>query len=269
MSKDQTAGFALHCPVPRDGHTTVQMAHGGGGELTRRLLEDHILPKLGNDLLAPLTDSALLPAFDGRICFTTDAYVVQPLAFPGGDIGSLAVSGTVNDLSVMGCQPLAISLGFVIAEGFPIEDLKKILKSVARTCLKAKVPVVIAAGNHYYTHESQQGMAYPAIMRECVSVGAVYDAPEGAFGYNSGAVAYSSRAGQITPFSQRLHPDTNSHTRTDIFAPGAPVTSSGILGEHGESTQHGTSQAAPVTAGLILLMQEFYQRVMDELPSVE
>jgi hypothetical protein len=96
----------------------------------------------------------------------------------------------------------------------------------------------------------------------------VYDAAEGGFRYGSGAEARSTRAGQITPFSQRLHPKVNRHTYTDIFAPGAPVTSSGIQGEHGESTQHGTSQATPVTAGVILLLQHFYMRVKNELPPV-
>jgi len=134
---------------------------------------------------------------------------------------------------------------------------------------KERVAVCIAAGNDYYKHKSQQGMGYPGIIRESVSVGAVYDAPEGSFSYGSGAKAFSTRAGQITPFSQRLHPVVNPYTRTDIFAPGAPVTSSGIRGPHGESIQHGTSQATPVTAGLILLMQEFYQRAEGEFPEVD
>lgn len=134
---------------------------------------------------------------------------------------------------------------------------------------EARVPVVIAAGNDYFSHNSEQGMSYPAIVRECVSVGAVYDAPEGGFRYSSGAEAFDTRAGQITPFSQRLHPDVSAETYTDIFAPGAPVTSSGIQDEHGESTQHGTSQATPVTAGLILLMQDFYKRATGELPEVD
>ncbi len=129
--------------------------------------------------------------------------------------------------------------------------------------------VVIAAGNDYFSHQSRQGMGFPAIIRECVSVGAVYDAVEGGFRYGSGAVANSSRPGQITPFSQRLHESVNPDTYTDIFAPGAPVTSSGINGPHGESVQHGTSQATPVTAGLILLMQEFYWRATGELPTVD
>jgi subtilisin family serine protease len=133
---------------------------------------------------------------------------------------------------------------------------------------KARVAVVVAAGNDYYSHGSRQGMGYPAIIRHTISVGAVYDAEEGGFRYGSGAQAFSSRAGQITPFSQRLHPSVNPATRTEIFAPGAPVRSSGINGVHGESIQHGTSQATPVTVGVILLLQEYYQRYAGELPTV-
>lgn len=142
------------------------------------------------------------------------------------------------------------------------------LRAKIRQLRKDKVAVCIAAGNDFFPHNSEQGMSYPGIIRECVSVGAVYDAAEGSFSYGNGAKAFSTRKGQITPFSQRLHPTVNSRTRTDIFAPGAPVTSSGIKGIHGESTQHGTSQATPVTAGLILLMQDFYKRVTGELPEV-
>ena len=145
----------------------------------------------------------------------------------------------------------------------------KSLKKRIRKLRRVRVPVVIAAGNDYAAHNSQQGMGYPGIIRECVSVGAVYDAAEGGFSYGGGAQAFSTRAGQITPFSQRLHPSVNRVHRTDIFAPGAPITSSGIQGAHGESTQHGTSQATPVTAGLLLLMQEFYVKAMGELPKVD
>lgn len=134
---------------------------------------------------------------------------------------------------------------------------------------EAHMVVAVAAGNDYFSHGSHQGMGYPAIIRHTVSVGAVYDAEEGGFRYSSGAEAYSSRAGQITPFSQRLHPSVNRRTCTEIFAPGAPVTSSGIKGPHGESIQHGTSQATPVTVGVILLLQEFYKRSTGKLPTVK
>lgn len=142
------------------------------------------------------------------------------------------------------------------------------IRQKIRQLRRFRVPVVIAAGNDYFTHNSQQGMGYPAIIRECVSVGALYDAPGGGFTYGSGAKAFSRKAGQITPFSQRLHASVSRVTHTRIFAPGAPVTSSGINGPHGESVQHGTSQATPVTAGLMLLMQEFYKRKRGELPTV-
>jgi subtilisin family serine protease len=131
------------------------------------------------------------------------------------------------------------------------------------------VAVVVAAGNDFFTHDSEQGMSYPAIFRETVSVGAVFDANEGSFSYISGAVAFSSDANRITPFSQRLHESVNPDTRTDIFAPGAPITSSGIADDHGESIQHGTSQATPVTAGVILLMQQYHLQLTDQLPSVD
>lgn len=132
-----------------------------------------------------------------------------------------------------------------------------------------KISVVLAAGNDFFSHGSQQGMGFPAIFRESVSVGAVYDADEGGFSYGSGAQAFSTAADRITPFSQRLHGSVAPDTRTDIFAPGAPVTSSGINGKHGESVQHGTSQATPVTVGVILLLQQFFLRATGCLPRVD
>jgi subtilisin family serine protease len=132
-----------------------------------------------------------------------------------------------------------------------------------------KVAVAVSAGNEYFTHKSQQGMGYPAILRGCVSVGAVYDANEGPFTYASGASALSTAQDRITPFSQRLHEKVNKETRTDIFAPGAPVTSAGIDNDQAESVQHGTSQAAPVTAGIMLLMQDYHLKRTGRLPSID
>ena len=149
-------------------------------------------------------------------------------------------------------------------------DLRKIIDKLA----EKRIAVCIAAGNDFFSHNSEEGMGFPAIIRECISVGAVYDAEEGGFSYFSGAEATSSKPGQITPFSQRLHWRTNRATYTDIFAPGAPATSSGIGTDpnnpnpHGESTQHGTSQATPVTTGVVLLLQEYYQRMTGELPTI-
>lgn len=138
------------------------------------------------------------------------------------------------------------------------------------TSLREKrIAVVVSAGNDFFTHSSQQGMGFPAIFRDTISVGAVYDSNAGGFGYSSGARAESSAGGQITPFSQRIHESTNNALRTDIFAPGAPIASSGITSDQGISIQHGTSQAAPVTSGLILLMQQYYKYRTGGLPTVE
>ncbi len=147
---------------------------------------------------------------------------------------------------------------------FNTDKVQKLIQDLR----KVDVPVVIAAGNDFYAHHSEEGMSYPAIMRPCVSVGAVYDKAEGEFRYGDGATA-DSGVDRLTPFTQRLHPTTNATCYTDIFAPGAPITSSGNTGPHSESIQHGTSQAAPVISGVILLLQEFYLRHTGRLPSVD
>ena len=123
----------------------VTLAHGSGGKATRALVESLFVEELGNPLLAPLGDSAVVE-FDGtRLALTTDSYVVKPIFFPGGDIGELAVNGTVNDLAVAGARPVALTAGFVIEEGFPIVDLRRIAASMARAAAGAGVPV--AAGD--------------------------------------------------------------------------------------------------------------------------
>jgi hydrogenase expression/formation protein HypE len=119
----------------------VTLGHGSGGKATRALVEGLFLEELGNPLLEPLGDSALLEVGAARLAFTTDSYVVKPLFFPGGDIGQLAVHGTVNDLAVAGAQPLALSAGFVIEEGFPVADLRRIASSMGRAAAEACVPV--------------------------------------------------------------------------------------------------------------------------------
>lgn len=132
----------------------------------------------------------------------------------------------------------------------------------------AGVAVVAAAGNHYNLYQAQ-GMGCPASVPATVSVGAVFSADIGNFTFGKGGTAYTTRPDRITPFSQRLHESTHGSARTDIFAPGAPVTSSGYLSDHGASTLHGTSQSAPFASGVILLIQELYLRMHGSLPSVD
>ncbi|MCK5148159.1 hydrogenase expression/formation protein HypE [bacterium] len=120
----------------------ITLAHGGGGRLSRTLVEDVFLPVLGNDCLNRLNDSAVLNLPDKRIAFTTDSFVVDPLFFPGGDIGRLAVCGTVNDLAVMGAVPRYLSLGLIIEEGFELESLRSIIQSIKDAADEAGVTIV-------------------------------------------------------------------------------------------------------------------------------
>lgn len=125
------------CPIPRTENERILLAHGEGGRLSRRLIRELILPLLDNDALRPLSDGALVAAPASRMVLTTDSYVVSPLFFPGGDIGKLAVHGTVNDLVVCGARPLYLTLGLILEEGLPLETLRRVLESVgeaARAC---------------------------------------------------------------------------------------------------------------------------------------
>ena len=142
------------------------------------------------------------------------------------------------------------------------------LRARVRELRSRGVAVVAAAGNDFFRHESIEGMAYPAILSETISAGAVYDANVGRQSYFDGSIAYETAAGQIAPFSQRLHRTTGGGARTDVFAPGAPVTASGSIGDTAVSTQSGTSQAAPVTSGVVLLLHEYYLRETRVAPSV-
>ncbi len=120
----------------------IVLAHGGGGDLTKTLIEERIITRFGNDVLNSMMDSAILPRPNGRICMTTDSFVVQPIEFPGGDIGRLAVCGTINDIAVMGAEPIALSLGLIIEEGLSFDTLDRILDSIADTANEAGVRIV-------------------------------------------------------------------------------------------------------------------------------
>ena len=120
----------------------ILLAHGGGGRLTSSLIENSILPKFGNETLCRLTDSAGIELDSTSICFTTDSFVVKPLVFSGGDIGKLAICGTVNDLAVAGAHPVALSLSLIIEEGMDFELFEQILTSAAKTASDAGIPIV-------------------------------------------------------------------------------------------------------------------------------
>jgi hydrogenase expression/formation protein HypE len=136
---------SLSCPVPLSPHERVVLGHGSGGRLSRDLLERVILPALGSAAPPTLDDSAILEIDGGRLAFTTDSYVVQPLIFPGGDIGRLAVCGTVNDLAMAGARPIALSLGCIFEEGLSLETICRVMQS-ARTAAD-EAGVYLAAGD--------------------------------------------------------------------------------------------------------------------------
>ncbi len=128
--------------MKKTGNDRILLAHGGGGQLMDDLIRQHILPSLKNDALAELGDSARLDVAGSSLCFTTDSYVVKPLFFNGGDIGKLAVCGTVNDLAVAGSKPVALTLSLIIEDGFEIDLLDKILASVGQTANRIGVDIV-------------------------------------------------------------------------------------------------------------------------------
>ncbi len=143
----------LSCPSPILQHETVQMAHGAGGRLSQELTARVFMPHLNNPVLDQLDDQARFDAEPGRIAFTTDTYVVTPVFFPGGNIGDLAVNGTVNDLCVGGAVPRYLSAGFVLEEGLPLVDLERIVRSMAEAVRKAGV--VIACGDTKVVQKGQ------------------------------------------------------------------------------------------------------------------
>jgi len=120
----------------------ILLAHGSGGRLTHDLIRDLFLSELSNPFLDALGDAAVLPPQSGRLALTTDSYVIRPVFFPGGDIGKLAVCGTVNDLSMVGARPLYLTIGFILEEGLPFADLQRIVRSAAQTAREAGVQIV-------------------------------------------------------------------------------------------------------------------------------
>jgi hydrogenase expression/formation protein HypE len=136
------------CPVPKARYDHILLGHGSGGLLTADLIERVFVPAFGNEVLSALEDQATLdltsfrPGKLPRLAFTTDAFVVRPLFFPGGDIGRLAVHGTVNDLAVGGAQPLFVSAAFILEEGLPLADLQRIVASMRAACEEARVALV-------------------------------------------------------------------------------------------------------------------------------
>jgi hydrogenase expression/formation protein HypE len=144
MSDDgrPSPSFSGSCPLPISDYPTVQLAHGGGGSLSQTLIEKLFGSAFSNPVLEEYHDGAVLETGAGRLAFSTDSFVIRPLFFPGGNIGSLAVHGTVNDVAMCGARPLAISAGYILEEGFPMEDLWRIVEAMRDAAAAAGVHVV-------------------------------------------------------------------------------------------------------------------------------
>ena len=211
--------------------TLITLSHGSGGKATQTLIEAVFLEAFANPLLAHLEDGAVLTAHGGRLAFTTDSYVVSPLFFPGGDIGDLAVNGTVNDLAVSGARPLWLSAGFILEEGFPVADLERIVVSMAAAAERAGVQIVTGD-----TKVVQRGKA------------------DGCY-VNTAGVGVIERTGELGVATAR---------------PGDAVIVSGPIGEHGitimlargelDIESEVTSDTAPLN-GLV-------ERLLDAAPGV-
>ncbi|MFN9575819.1 MAG: AIR synthase related protein, partial [Gemmatimonadota bacterium] len=136
------ASTGLTCPVPVATHAHVVLGHGSGGKLSARLFAERFWPRFGNPILGQQADAALLEVAAGTLAMSTDTFVVRPLEFPGGNIGDLAVNGTVNDLAMMGAEPRWLTCGFVLEEGLPLEVLDRVLEAMAAAARATGVTIV-------------------------------------------------------------------------------------------------------------------------------
>lgn len=160
------------CPMPFVDGDAILLGHGGGGKLTSRLIESMILPAFRNPVLELLDDQAILSIGGVRAAFTTDSYVVTPIFFPGGDIGELAVNGTINDLAMGGARPLYLSLALILEEGLPLADLQRIVDSAKKAAARAGVMVVTGdtkvvgrgSGDKIFINTSGIGVIPPGIV---------------------------------------------------------------------------------------------------------
>jgi hydrogenase expression/formation protein HypE len=142
MEAELETGNGFVCPLPIAHYPNILLAHGGGGKLTNQLIEKIFLPAFGNPLLEARHDGAVFDLPGSRLAFTTDSYVVQPLFFPGGDIGTLAVNGSVNDLAMCGARPFYLSAGFILEEGLAMDTLWRVVQSMSAAASQAGVCIV-------------------------------------------------------------------------------------------------------------------------------
>ena len=142
MTAITTLTDGLQCPLPLEASNTILLGHGSGGTMTANLLQQFFLPAFSNPQLDAQNDQAVLNVNGSRLAFSTDSFVVSPLFFPGGDIGRLAVHGTINDLAMCGAMPLGLSGAFILEEGLPLADVQRVVESMSAACREVGVSLV-------------------------------------------------------------------------------------------------------------------------------
>lgn len=175
MNDESRRLATLVCAAPLSAGETVLLGHGGGGRLTSELIRDLFLPAFDSAALSRLDDQAIVTVNGCRLAFTTDSFVVKPLFFPGGDIGSLAVHGTVNDLAMGGARPLFLSAAFIIEEGFSMQELRRIVGSLRDAAREAGIEVVTGdtkvveqgSGDGLFINTSGIGVVPPGLSLSC------------------------------------------------------------------------------------------------------
>jgi len=141
-SSNDPGALLATCPLPISDYREIVLAHGSGGKLSQELIQKIVFPQFRNELLEPLHDGAIFSLGGARLAFSTDSFVVSPIFFPGGDIGKLAVHGTVNDIAMCGARPLYLSAGFILEEGTSMEDFWKVVSSMREAAAEAGVALV-------------------------------------------------------------------------------------------------------------------------------
>lgn len=163
--------FSAACPLPISSHKEIVLAHGSGGKLSQRLMQETILPSFRNPLLDALHDGAIFSLNGTQFAFSTDSYVVKPIFFPGGDIGKLAVHGTVNDLAMCGARPVYLSCAFILEEGFAMDDFRRVVASMQQAAREAGVQLVTGdtkvvdrgKGDQIFINTSGIGIVEPGV----------------------------------------------------------------------------------------------------------
>jgi hydrogenase expression/formation protein HypE len=243
MADAKIIPFNLNCPVPRFADDRIVLAHGGGGRLTHQLIEKIFIPAFSNSALEQRHDGAVVSVNGSHLAFTTDSFVVRPLIFPGGNIGDLAVNGTVNDLAMCGARPLYLSGGFILEEGLPIETLRIIVTSMQKAAAAAGVRLVTGD-----TKVVDKGKG-DGIFINTSGIGIIEQLPGLANSARSGAPAADKEQGEVLPPLVREVGLTQAQIGPMSVRPGDVVLVSGDLGRHGVailSLREGVEFESPV-----------------------